>query len=701
MENELLQSPATSSQRKNILLLITGIISLLFIINNAHAQTIRSARSGNWQDAGTWVGAVVPQSTHAVEINEGHQITITGQASSASINLYPPHNSSKGSEKSELIVAPGATLSTTTLALNPRNDRRYTSLTNNGGSIVAATFIIGSGCEVENIAGTIAVTGDITNDGDILTANAILEIGGNYNRGGRSTFTKGTGTVKYTGSNATTQTIAPLAYHHLQLAGTSRKVTSSNLSVTGDLQIGAGAILSAGNFTHTITGNLINDGLLQSETALPTTIVIGGDIINNGTMAAGAATYTLGGNWVNTGTFQEGTSTVILQGTTLQQLSGLTTFYNMHHQGTGQAQLQHDITIRNQTSITGSHLNTGNNTLWLGNNAVITTVETDDAHIIGNVQTSRTLTPSAPESFGNIGITLTRNNVDPGNITVERITGVTTEISDGTESITRQYNISRSGINDISALSMNMELAFLPKELKAKPLNSYSLYNKGRNSEAMPVQSTVVNQTTMRHTNANRFGTYTLAPPVILPLPVELTMFKAQKRQHVVELQWQTASEKDNMGFEIQVSTDGKTYRVLDFVASKTGNSNITQFYSYTDKSPAHNATLYYRLKQLDFSGDYSYSQTRAVAPFVPATIVQAAPNPFTDYIRFAGSNNPVQVTLTDMSGKPVLYKTLLPAQRTTDGYYHLDTTQIQAAGFYVLSVKTPDQIYQAKLLKQ
>ncbi|NEM99466.1 T9SS type A sorting domain-containing protein [Pontibacter burrus] len=701
MENELLQHPATGSQRKNILLLITGIISLLFLVNNAHAQTIRSARSGNWQDAGTWVGSVIPQSIHAVEINEGHQITITGQASSASINLYPPHNSSKGSDRSELIVAPGATLSTTTLALNPRNDRRYTSLTNNGGTIVAATFIIGSGCEVENIAGTIAVTGDITNDGDILTTNAMLEIAGNYNRGGKSTFTKGTGTVKYTGNVAPTQMIAPLAYHHLQLAGSSRKVTTTNLSVSGDLQIDSGARLTAGNYSHTVAGKLVNNGLLQSETTLPTAIVIGSDIVNNGTVTAGAATYTVGGNWTNNGTFQEGTSTVILQGNTLQQLYGTTTFYNMHYQGTGQAQLRHDVTIRNQTSVTNSHLNTGDHTLWLGNNAVITTLETDDAHIIGNVQTSRTLTLTAPENFGNIGITLTRNNVDPGSITVERITGVTTEISDGTESITRQYNISRSGTNDISALSMDMELAFLPKELKAKPLNSYSLYNKGRNSEAMPVQSTVVNQTTMRHTNSNRFGTYTLAPPVILPLPVELTIFKAQKRQHVVELQWQTASEKDNMGFEIQVSTDGKTYRVLDFIASKTGNSNITQFYSYTDKNPAHNATLHYRLKQLDFSGDYSYSQTRAVAPFIPSTIVQAVPNPFTDYIRFAGSNNPVQVTLTDMSGKPVLHKTLLPAQRTTDGYYHLDTTQVQAAGFYVLSVKTPDQIYQAKLLKQ
>ncbi|MBB6611532.1 T9SS type A sorting domain-containing protein [Pontibacter sp. Tf4] len=704
MENELLLRTVSylSIAKKISLLRAAGIICLLFLVTTGvHAQTtIRSARSGDWHVATTWVGGKVPGSADVVELYDGHQVTLTAQATCSRIELFPPHNSSS-LVKTEFIVGSGASLAATTIVLNPKNDRRYTSFVNNGGAVSASSFVIGNGCITENLAGTIAVTTDVVNHGDIIMGAATLEIGGNYTFGGKSTFSEGTSTVKYTGSNTATQIIAPLPYHHLQLAGSSTKVPAASLLVSGDLLIESSATLNAGTYAHTVSGNVVNYGTLASEPNVATSLTVGGDYTNYGTTAAGAATYSIAGDWANNGTFQEGISTIILQGNTLQQLSGVTTFYNMHFRGSAQALLHNDITIRNSTSITNSHFNTGQNQVWLGTNAALTSPETDAAHIIGTVKTSRTLTPQAAESFGNIGLTLTRNEVDPGVITVERLTGVTTEISDGTESITRQYNISRSGMNDITALDMTMDLTFLPSELKSKPLNEYKLYNKGRNSEVMPVQSTAVSQTTMRHTNSNRFGTYTLAPPVIVPLPVELVWFKAQKQAHTVVLQWKTASEQDNKGFEIQVSTDGKTYQAIDFIESRTGNSNVPQFYTYTDSNPARNTVLHYRLRQVDFSGKYSFSKPMAVSAFTSGLIVQAVPNPFTDSIRFAGDSNAMQVTLTDMSGRPVLQQTLLPQQRSADGYHQLSTAQVQQAGLYVLTIKTQDQTQQTKLLKQ
>jgi len=699
MENELLRRLISPIYIKRLVVAAHFILCLVILgITTATAQ-VRSVKSGNWHDVSTWENSVIPDASDAVQISNGHQVTITGHALCTTINIYPPHNSNK-TEKSELILDPGATLETTTLILNPNNNRRYSSFINNGGTVKAATLQIGKGCLLENITGSIAITGDVTNNGDILTTAALLEIGGSYTIGSGSVFEQGTGTVTYGASGAANQTIAALPYHHLQLTGNSPKVPAAALNVAGNLTIADGTTFRAGNFTHTIAGNVLNNGTIISETATATGLSIGTDFVNNGTTIAGAATYTIAGNFENPGSYQAGTSTVVLQGDALQQIKGNTTFYNLHFRGASEANLHNDITIINSASISNSHFNTGTHTVTLGTNAALTILETDEAHILGTIKTSRVLTASTQENFGNIGLTLTRNNIDPGLVTVERLTGVATEISDGTESITRQYNISRSGTTDITALSMTMDLAFLPKELQAKPLSEYKLYNKNRNNEAMPVQSTVVNQTTMRHTNSNRFGTYTLAPP-IAPLPVELVWFKAVKQNLSVSLQWKTASEKDNKGFEVQVSGDGKTYQTIAFVASKSGNSSLPQLYSYTDHNPAFNSTLYYRLKQIDFDNTYSYSKPVAVQAFSKQFTLQVAPNPFADHIRFAIGNLPAQITITDLNGKTVLAQDLNTQQRDENGFYKLNTNHLKSMGMYFLTVQTPDQIYQTKLLKQ
>ncbi|NDK56770.1 T9SS type A sorting domain-containing protein [Pontibacter fetidus] len=710
MKKDLLPFPSDTPQQTrsivsaevSILIRLTILIILMLFFSevcNAQAtQTIRSARSGDWSATTTWAGGNIPKAGDNVQLVDGHKITLNGSANCANLELIPPANSDKVDEKTELIVGAAAILTTGILNLNSKNDRRFASLVNNGAAIKAATLLIGKGSIITNTAGSVTISGNITNDGDITTAAALLEIGGTY--GGAGIFTAGTGTVNFTGSAAGGQTIVPLSYYHLQLSGNNTKTAVSSLAVSGDLLINAGTTFRAGAYAHTITGDIRNNGTLISETAQASRLTITGDMVNVGTTSAGTATYYISGDWANSGTFQAGTSTIVLQGNTLQQLSGNNTFYNFTFAGTAGGQLLQDITIANSISVNNSYLNTGANTVWLGTNAGFTTLETDQAHVIGTVKTSRTLTTSMPEDFGKIGLTLTRNNIDPGMITVERLTGVTTTIADGTESVTRQYNISRAGINDITALSMTMDLEFLPNELKSKPLNEYKLYNKGQNVSATQVPSSATSQTTMRHTNSNRFGTFTLAPP-ITPLPVELVWFKANRQEQVVQLQWKTASELNNEGFEVQTSIDGRTFTTIAFIPSKSPNSHVAQVYSYTDSQAKRNQLTYYRLKQVDFSGEVSYSKTAAISAATTPFIVQATPNPFTDYLQFAFEATIVQVTLTDMHGKPVLTKTLTQQDKTQDGYFKLSTSQLEDSGIYVLTLQAPDKLYRTKLLKQ
>ncbi len=96
-------------------------------------------------------------------------------------------------------------------------------------------------------------------------------------------------------------------------------------------------------------------------------------------------------------------------------------------------------------------------------------------------------------------------------------------------------------------------------------------------------------------------------------LPVELLYFTADLyRNNRSLLQWATASELDNRHFVIQRSLDGKTFETIDVVAG-VGNSSELNEYSYVDKAPYFGKN-YYRLKQVDFNGDYDFSSIQSVS---------------------------------------------------------------------------------------
>src|SRR5207342_1163490 len=73
-----------------------------------------------------------------------------------------------------------------------------------------------------------------------------------------------------------------------------------------------------------------------------------------------------------------------------------------------------------------------------------------------------------------------------------------------------------------------------------------------------------------------------------------------------VKLDWSTASETNNRGFEIERSIDGRNWIKVGYVPG-AGNSGILRDYSFTDKNLLKGRYLY-RLKQIDFDGRPSYS---------------------------------------------------------------------------------------------
>ena len=114
------------------------------------------------------------------------------------------------------------------------------------------------------------------------------------------------------------------------------------------------------------------------------------------------------------------------------------------------------------------------------------------------------------------------------------------------------------------------------------------------------------------------------------PLPVELSSFTAKLNGNSVVLNWKTASELNNNSFEVQRSSVSSSWETIASV-SGAGNSNTVKNYSFTDSKLPQTGKYSYRLKQIDNSGSFKYSNSSEVDYIAPANFAlsQNYPNPF------------------------------------------------------------------------
>jgi len=113
-------------------------------------------------------------------------------------------------------------------------------------------------------------------------------------------------------------------------------------------------------------------------------------------------------------------------------------------------------------------------------------------------------------------------------------------------------------------------------------------------------------------------------------VPVELTSFTAQYIGNTTQLNWTTATELNNLGFEVQRSTYANDFVTIGFVPGN-GTTTEAQNYSYIDKTTLPNTNYAYRLKQMDFSGTYTYSEVINLGESLSLNfeLAQNYPNPF------------------------------------------------------------------------
>ena len=73
-----------------------------------------------------------------------------------------------------------------------------------------------------------------------------------------------------------------------------------------------------------------------------------------------------------------------------------------------------------------------------------------------------------------------------------------------------------------------------------------------------------------------------------------------------IQVRWATASEINNREFDVERSTDGSTWTIIGLVPGN-GNSTQENMYAYNDLNVVPGIPYYYRLKQIDFNGNYQY----------------------------------------------------------------------------------------------
>ena len=184
-------------------------------------------------------------------------------------------------------------------------------------------------------------------------------------------------------------------------------------------------------------------------------------------------------------------------------------------------------------------------------------------------------------------------------------------------------------------------------------------------------------------------------------LPITLSSFSNTIKDNNISLFWTTTSEINNSGFDVERKSNDNKWETIAFIKGK-GNSNITENYTFNDIN-LNTGNYYYRLKQKDFNGNFTYYDLQNSVEIKPPnnfSLSQNYPNPFNSetIIRFSiPENTNASIVLYDCLGK--LIRTI--STGFYDAGYHsikLNSNEL-ASGVYIYKITTSSQTKSKKLM--
>jgi hypothetical protein len=186
------------------------------------------------------------------------------------------------------------------------------------------------------------------------------------------------------------------------------------------------------------------------------------------------------------------------------------------------------------------------------------------------------------------------------------------------------------------------------------------------------------------------------------PLPVELLDFKAELGEKRVRLSWSTASEVNNDYFTVErTNKDMQEYTVINRVPSYMHNSNILLNYETWDDQPIQGLS-YYRLKQTDFDGQFTYSDHE------PILIGEAKQFEITNVYGHTSADGqfmveflydsemPLDMLITDASGRVVFKENNIMA---TPGVNRVNISQSLSRGIYFVVLQNQNGLVNRRFM--
>jgi hypothetical protein len=189
------------------------------------------------------------------------------------------------------------------------------------------------------------------------------------------------------------------------------------------------------------------------------------------------------------------------------------------------------------------------------------------------------------------------------------------------------------------------------------------------------------------------------------PLPVIYADFSATLQNDVAVLQWTTATEWNNTGFDIERSIDGIRFNRAGFVPAAGNNSTEQTKYRFEDVlNNVQSDKVYYRLKQIDIDGNYAYSKVLVLNRSNSNNLLRLYPNPFTQgSLRISAdmlSAGAVTVRITDLAGRTLQQQDLILVK----GSNNLSVSagdQLSNGLYYVEVWKNGKRMLVTKLIKR
>ena len=447
--------------------------------------------------------------------------------------------------------------------------------------------------------------------------------------------------------------------------------------------------------------------------------VSGSSILNNGILYLNNNTISNQSNWTDgngAGVFTPGSNGMVtFQSANGHTITGSTIFPSITLDALGGVTISNDISIVNNLLLKNGKLNTGTYKISLGSN-IPNAVEADVSNtnytkswVNGKLQRSITANtglydfPVGNNSQGNL-LQFVNNNI-AGTTSLTASFGLKPGSDAGlfvTENGTPYNMVNDGGVWYLDAATTptagNYALQLYFSGFIGLANNQFGILRRNDASSnaadwEVPAGSALepqngagrkVSDGYARRKNIASFSQLGIGmTAMVLPVTL-LDFFAVRVNKTTVKLNWSTATEINNKGFEIQKRYENEPqFSYKDFVLSKGagGNSQVILNYIYQDINPFSGVT-YYRLKQIDMDENFVYSAIKAIRGIDGAAVdVTIMPNPnrgqFT--ILISGANHSRQAFISNINGKKIKQFLVQPQQE-------VNISELPA-GVYVLTI--------------